>query len=334
MRLTPFNKQNCIAMLNTLYPPRYSPTSQLSEKTLNAQRNAYFKYVQAVEKSGKDILVNLEQASRRPGESNGWPVVRDIVDVYIRKTTSLIEEAKSIKGPDDFAVSSKDKRTDSGVSFASTISSKSSNLSFNSSSDRRPTIERRPVPEKRPSTSMGSSSPVSDKGDSVQLHVQSERKASGGTFERLTRELRRIKSRSQENKEPKPELNKRPSFSDKRPSLRKMKSTGGLNREASKKDGKHSRENSSDRGGQNLFQYTIDDAQRERLIREARLDKENRKPKTASPPQFSIYRPQTRDPKLDLTIEEELSPTSCRINRLDYKDPYRLPNLRLPELQA
>jgi hypothetical protein len=294
----------------------------LTEHTLNAQRNAYFRYIQVVEKNGKQVLTNLEQASKRPGDANGWPVVRDIVDVYLRKTIGLIEECKAMKGPDDFALANKDKRTDSGVSFASTSS-------FGNT--RKQSIERRPVPDARPATSTGNSSPVSEKSESPRPSI-SERKNSGSTFERIARELRRIKSRSSENKEFSPELTKRPSFNEKRPSLRKMKSTGGLNRETSKKDGKHSRENSSDRSAVSQFQYTIDDAQRERLIREARQDKENRKPaRNASPPQINIYRPKTRDAQL--TIPEELSPTSCRITRLD-KDPYRLPELILPQLRA
>ena len=327
MRLTPFNKPNCIAMLNTLYPPSYGkqPTIQLTENVLNAQRNAFFRYIQAVEKSGKEVLANLENASRRHGDVNGWPVVRDIVDVYLRKTNAAIEDCMAIKGPEDFEGTSKDTRTDSGVSFGS-------------EADRRPILEKRPTLIQRPSTSMGSSasSSISERGGVVPPGI-GERKPSVGTFERIARELRRIKSRSAESKDLKDStegLAKRPSLAE-RPSLRKMRSTGALTHELPKKDGKHSRDNSSERGGAQ-FQYTIDEAQRERLIREAQRQKESFKPKrNVSPSQFANYRPQTAKARFPATVAEELtSPTSCRIQRLDARDPYRLPDLALPELAA
>ena len=329
MRLTPFNKPNCIAMLDSLYPPSYGsqPTVQLTENVLNAQRNAFFRYIQAVEKNGKEVLTNLENASRRQGEANGWPVVRDIVDVYLRKVVGVIEECKAVRGAEDFAIVEKDKRTDSGVSFASDVSRKSS------------TPEKRPVLEKRPSTSVGSSSPssVGERSAPSTPPPMGERKPSIGTFERIARELRRIKSRSADNKdtkEPNIVVAKSPSVSQ-RPSLRKMRSTSALTHELPKKDGRHSRDNSSDRSTTPLFQFTVDDAQRERLIREAQKQKESLKPKrNVSPSPMTIQRPSTSKARTQLPIHEELSPTSCRINRLDAKDPYRLPELMLPELAA
>ena len=338
MRLTPFNKPNCIAMLNTLYPPSYGsqPTSQLTENVLNAQRNAFFRYIQAVEKNGKEVLANLENASRRQGDMNGWPVVRDIVDVYMRKAIGVIEDCMAVKGADDFESMNKDKRTDSGVSFGSDI-------------ERKPVLEKRPTLvtlDKRPSTSIGSSSAssLSDKAVGPMPSGCGERKPSIGTFERIARELRRIKSRSADSKDPKEPTEgsaRRPSMSQ-RPSLRKMRSTSNVALETPKKDGKHSRENSSDRSGAIApFQFTIDDAQRERLIREAQMKKESMKPKRdISPSQFAGIRPQairaqTAKERGQLLFREDVSsPTSCRINRLDAKDPYRLPELMLPELAA
>lgn len=369
MRLSPFNKPNCIAMLNNLYPPSYGsqPTIQLTENVLNAQRNAFFRYIQAVEKNGKEILINLENASRRPGDANGWPVVKDIVDVYLRKANAVIENCMGVKGPQDFEAAIKDKRTDSGVSFGSDLGRKPV-------LERQPILEIRPTLGPRPSTSIGSSAASSDseKNFTVRRPEMGERKVSIGTFERIARELRRIKSRSADGKENTDGSAKRPSVRQ-RPSLRKMRSTSGLlsSENANKKDGKRSRDNSSDRSGAaaiiatsttglnmstsvgstaNIpFQYTIDEAQRERLLREAQRQRENAsaKPKrNISPSQFapspmssSAIRPHTagernKAPMLSLPQEEEPSPTSCRINRLDALDPYRLPDLMLPELAA
>ena len=335
MRLEPFNKPNCIAMLNTLYAPSYGsqPTIQLTENVLNAQRNAFFRYIQAVEKNGKDVLTNLENASRRQGDVNGWPVVRDIVDVYLRKANGLMEDCQAVKGTEDFEAVSKDKRTDSGVSFGSDV-------------ERKPVLEKRPTLDKRPSTSMGSSatSSISDKSSGPMQPGCGERKPSIGTFERIARELRRIKSRSADSKDPKDSgegFAKKPSMGSPRPPLRKMRSTSAINQEIPKKEGKHSRDNSNDRSGATPSQYTIDDAQRERLIREAQQHKESLKPRlNASPSQFAGLRPkaikaQTARERGQILLREEVSsPTSCRINRLDAKDPYRLPELMLPELAA
>lgn len=255
MRLSPFSKANCIAMLNTLYPPSYGPppTTLLTDGILNSQRNSFFRYIQAVEKSGKGVLYNLENASRRPGDTNGWPVVRDVVDMYLRKANAAIDECISIKGPEYFADRSNSKRADSGVSFGSGN-------------------------DGRPSTSVGSTrSSLNDKPLPSQPDAAVP-KRNESAFGRFTRELRRIKSRSADSKDDS-EL-KSTGLGGKR-SLRMMRSTSALNKEAGfRKEGKHSRGNSSDRAGN----FDIDEAQRERLIREAQRDKENRRPKRMPSP--------------------------------------------------
>ena len=244
-------------MLNTLYPPHYPapPTSQLTDTILNAQRNAYFRYIQAVDKNGKSVLRNLENSNKRAGDHNGWSVVRDIVDVYLRKSNAVIEECISVKGPEDFETK---KRADSGVSFGSSASH-----------------------EKRPSTShVTAHSPIYDKPLPAEPGcAPSSPKKQHSTFGRLARELRRIKSKSADSKD---EFTKQQPLATKR-SLRKMQSTSALNREANSlkkdKDGKHSRGNSSDRSAL----YEINDAQRQRLIQKARLEKEKEN-RTPSPP--------------------------------------------------
>ncbi|MCJ1307726.1 hypothetical protein MMC25_001374 [Agyrium rufum] len=98
MRLEPFSRPNCIAMLNTLYPENVQtlPTQQLTQAILNSQRHAFYRYVKAVENSGKGVLMNLENQSRRPQDDNGWPVVREIVDKYLRAANSIIEECYTV----------------------------------------------------------------------------------------------------------------------------------------------------------------------------------------------------------------------------------------------
>src|SRR5438552_3526178 len=102
MSLLPFNKSNCLAMLNTLYPPSHTsqPTPQLTVTILNAQRNGFFRYIQGVEKNGPRILDNLMQQGRRPekGEEDGWYSVRESVENHLRAANAMIDECSAITG--------------------------------------------------------------------------------------------------------------------------------------------------------------------------------------------------------------------------------------------
>ena len=261
MRLTPFNKQNCIAMLNALYPPRYAapPTVQLTETILNAQRNAFFRYIQAVEKSGRGVLSSLELSGRRPGNSNGWPVVRDLIDVYLTRSNEIIEECMSIINADSFG----GKRADSGVSFGSQNSGQSSHI-LGQSAFLQKSLPPLPLQEETTTPS----------------------KKKLGRFETFARELRRIKSKSADHKD---DMDLRSHATAHAAAaakanpfrgLRKMRSTTALAKDGNQKEKVHSRGNSSDRGAR----FDVDDAQRERLLRAARLDKESRGPTRAQSP--------------------------------------------------
>ncbi|MCJ1289125.1 hypothetical protein MMC34_000657 [Xylographa carneopallida] len=272
MRLVPFSKPNCIAMLNTLYPPTptFPPTPQLTPTILTSQRNAFFRYIQAVERNGKGVLANLEQQSRRPHEPNGWPVVREIVDKYLRTANTVIDECGAVHTAEDLdpaAGGKPGRRADSGVSFASTD---------------------------RPSTSTGRSSlntdkplPASPRQQQQQQQPQQQppcpptpSKSRGSTLERIAREIRRIKARSAENRAKDDAEGHRNAAAglDKKRSLKTMKSASALGRAGSEKKGSHSRGHSGERTGLGLCE--IDDAKREQLIREAVASrgKENRPP--------------------------------------------------------
>ncbi|MCJ1282873.1 hypothetical protein MMC26_002199 [Xylographa opegraphella] len=269
MRLAPFSKPNCIAMLNTLYPPTptFPPTPQLTPTILSSQRNAFFRYIQAVERAGKGVLVNLEQQSRRPHEPNGWPVVRDIVDKYLRTANAVIDDCVAVASAADLDLPAgkPGRRADSGVSFAS--------------SDR-------------PSTSTGHTSgsggggglntdkPLPASPRLQQACPPTPSKTRGSTLERIAREIRRIKTRSAENRSKQNPDNHSPPTATaaaagnkggalhKKRSLKKMKSaSSALGRAASETRGYHSRGGSGERTGLGLCE--IDDAKREQLIRDA-----------------------------------------------------------------
>ena len=271
MRLEPFNKANCIAMLNTLYPPSTPtpPTQQLTSAILASQRHAFFRYIQAVAKNGKSVLTNLENQSRRSQDENGWPVVREIVDKYLRSANAIINECFTITVDifrNDIAeVRKAERRADSGVSFASGNRSSTERPATSDSVPRPLTT----VPMYTTDSSLNKPLPASPRPD-----ADMTAKKPTSTLERIAREIRRMKSRSGEKQEfsepvPKPEPAER--------CIKKMKSASALGRAGSSKalGSLHSRGTSGDRTG--LFE--IDEEQRGRMINEAKMAREKEREK-------------------------------------------------------
>jgi len=274
MRLEPFNKSNCYAMLNTLYPPIPAPppTRQLTSTILASQRNAFFRYITGVEKNGKSILKNLEHQGERPEHANGWPVVREIVDKYLRTANGIVEECQEISGHDSLDPASSEyhraeRRSDSGISFAtidrpSTSSSNGSrNNSIPGNCSRNNSVK--PLPA-CPATELPHLPPSSPK-------------KRGTTLERIAREIRNLRTRNDVRELDRGQLNdlSRPQDFSKSKSLKKMKSTSSIGATRNK----HARSGS---GECSTPSYDIDDLKRERLIMEARREKENREPPTKS----------------------------------------------------
>lgn len=228
MSLTPFNKQNCIAMLNTLYPPMLEqqpmPTKKLTDSMLRSQREGFFKYIRTVEKRGTSVLENLMIHGKRDTDATGWPNVSRALIQYLNLANSIINECQDINiiiaalpkppelaqpAPSTPATESekrKGRKIDSGVSF---------------NSDGRH--------NKTPSTSSAKSAAT---------HASAQVGKSGSTLERITRELRRIRSKQRLEvtelvkpyaaddieKENRPSTPKHRGFSG----LRKMRSLGAL----------------------------------------------------------------------------------------------------------
>lgn len=209
LSLAPFNKPNCVAMLNTLYPPVdihntqfVPPTAQLSAQTISRQRAAFFRYITAVEKTGTQVLSKLMDQYKRPGEGTGWPWLREMLDNYLRMANNIIEECHEIIAPQaspnapsfTSADGDDDKKRDwdSGISFGS--SSVSSNRDSGQSHATRPstsssfsthTHSRKASKEKQSFPSDGDDATITQKTVTA-----------GSTLERIARELRKIKSRS------------------------------------------------------------------------------------------------------------------------------------------
>ncbi|KAI9815163.1 MAG: hypothetical protein M1832_005565 [Thelocarpon impressellum] len=217
MSLLPFNKSNCLAMLNTLYPPSTAsqPTRTLTPAILHAQRNGFWRYIQAVEKNGPGVLDNLMMQGHRAerGDANGWPSVREVLDMYLRAANGVIDECADIAGVETFGHGGvgdgedqrrKGRKVDSGVSF-STDDRPSTSSSSTRSKDK-------PLP-----------SPPS-------LAKPSGSSSGGSTLERIARELRRLRDRNKVE-----EMQQRPREGAKEAparvktrSLKKMKSASAL----------------------------------------------------------------------------------------------------------
>lgn len=167
----PYNKANCIAMLNTLFPPVSdftTTTPQLTPQALKSQRDGFFRYIKAIDSNDKQILDQIIRHGAQGGETNGWPLVRDALDKYLRTANEIIDECSaidpsSLDEEESRRNSHKGRKVDSGVSFAASIGSS------NGSNDRN----------------LDKPLPPSPGGDT-------QAKSGGSALERLARELRKI----------------------------------------------------------------------------------------------------------------------------------------------
>lgn len=207
MSLKPFNKHNCLSMLNTLYPPVLagSPfvpvTPQLTQQILAAQRNQFFRYVTAVEKHGTSVLKTVMSQAARPGEQTGWPKVREDLDKYLRMANLIIDECLDTTGrsvsprsaafPSNVMDDEHKRKVDSGISFGSGYAS---NRSSGQSHMTRPSTSS--------SASNHSRQTSRDKPSEKALPAAPEEaetatpKPAGSALERIARELYRIGSRT------------------------------------------------------------------------------------------------------------------------------------------
>lgn len=271
-------------MLNTLYPPTTKnapPTRQLTPTILGSQRQAFFRYIQAVEKNGKSVLKNLEHQGERSSDANGWAVVREVVDKYLRAANGIIEECVEVTGTDTFDPKSEEnrrneRRTDSGVSFATTDRPSTSSTDSSRNHSAQTSISSR-------TNSIDRSKPLPECPNPVLLNNRpgSPLKKRGTTLEKIAREIKNLRTRNDVR-----ELDHRHTYEvsrtqDKAKSLKKMKSTSSIN--AAK--AKHGRSGSGDCSG--IAPFEIDDSQRRRLLQEAQArrereardrEKENREP--------------------------------------------------------
>jgi len=170
--MEPFNKLNCMGMLNTLLPPMQSqtklPSPLLNIETLKDERDGFFEYIRLVQKNGPGVLKAVIDMNKGPEDETGWPAVQKLVDKYTKVAKQMIDDCLATAGPESFERYSDEYKTgkkekkDSGISFGS---------------KRRPSVgsslHEQQVPEPTPAFA------TTVKGPS--------------TLERITREFRRMR---------------------------------------------------------------------------------------------------------------------------------------------
>jgi hypothetical protein len=241
MALLPFNKHNCHAMLNTLYPPveAAQPSSKLTIPLLMIQREGFFNYVKAVEARGPMCLQTLMKQGARKGEENGWPAVKRTLNNYLKLANQMIRESQEISSLDLHINSTPEVPQVSESQYLEDIKESArktdSGISFSGSSDGKHS--------KNPSTS-SSKSTGTNSSNTSRTTSSSFDFGRGSTLERLARELKKIKPRRLQVDEivkppspssrPSPSIEKEnmspssPTRSFRMSTLRKMKSLGTL----------------------------------------------------------------------------------------------------------
>ncbi|KAF1848560.1 uncharacterized protein K460DRAFT_375407 [Cucurbitaria berberidis CBS 394.84] len=122
----PFNKLDCLSLLNTLFPPMRDQTKLhplLNHQTLKEERQCFFDMIGRVQKHGPVVLQPIIDKNKGSGDVTGWPSVQNTVDKYLRVAKNIIEDCMKTTGPETFDryanERSKEKKHDSGVSFGS-----------------------------------------------------------------------------------------------------------------------------------------------------------------------------------------------------------------------
>jgi hypothetical protein len=170
LSMQPFDKLNCMGMLNTLLPPMQNqvklPSPHLNLQTLKDERDGFFDYIRLVQKNGPSVLKPVLDMNRGPEDETGWPSVQKVVDKYTKVAKQMIDDCLATAGPESFDRYSNEsktgKKTDSGVSFGS---------------QRRPSVgssmHEKNLPEPMPTFTIPSKGP--------------------SALERITREFRRMR---------------------------------------------------------------------------------------------------------------------------------------------
>lgn len=98
LSLPKFNKCNCVALLNTLYPLEEATiNAHLTAGVLSQQRKALWKYIVGVERHGVHVLDSVRDA--RGTANTDWANIAATVHAYARAALDLIRAAEDAARP-------------------------------------------------------------------------------------------------------------------------------------------------------------------------------------------------------------------------------------------
>jgi hypothetical protein len=195
MALVPFNKHNCHAMLNTLYPPVEvsQPSSKLTIPLLMVQREGFFNYIKAVEARGPMCLQTLMKQGARNGEENGWSAVKRTLGNYLKLANQLIRESQEISVMEVYINSTPQVPP---VFEDQRLEDPNVTPTMNSESTATLTPATDGKHSKNPSTSSSKSTGTANSSATSRTTSSSfEMGSRGSTLERLARELKKMKPR-------------------------------------------------------------------------------------------------------------------------------------------
>ncbi|OMP82550.1 hypothetical protein BK809_0006860 [Diplodia seriata] len=94
----PFDKHNCMAMLNTLWPPIPSSVPDgISNEIVQSQRKDFFKTINSIPGRGMADIDRLIVEQAKEGQANGWPCTAHMMNKYMQKADEVIELSESIQ---------------------------------------------------------------------------------------------------------------------------------------------------------------------------------------------------------------------------------------------
>lgn len=259
MMLEPFDKANCLALLNTLLPPLHrdssTPTQQLSTAILGNHRDTFFKFITTFE-SDPSILDPIMKQGARPGDENGWPALYDVVDRYLNAALEMIDECVLINEPGQINKSGVQRRTDSGISFGPDFGPCPSSF--------QPSDTEKPLPHfPEPSTAAGTSKHGSLLERFASLSTWGKKK--DPEREQQREQQREQRERQREQREQQREFER---------SLKKMRSLKELNSQSSStKSTKSGKSTKTSAKFNATISFDLTDDKRRRLIDEAQTRK-------------------------------------------------------------
>ena len=123
MMLEPYRKANCLAMLNTLFPPvtpaMSRPTSHLTPKILQCQKDGFRRFIVSIETNEKQIL---DKVMKQGAQETAWLLAWNLLDKRLRSANEIISNCLEINDPKSIVDESSDgprksRKVGSGISF-------------------------------------------------------------------------------------------------------------------------------------------------------------------------------------------------------------------------